>query len=83
MNYGPQYQHAFKTLNVEWISQQWQLEAPDYHALDNPDTYILAPGGAILMVLADDKPIGCCALVKMDNSSFELAKMAVQLAYQG
>ena len=79
----PKYQKAFKALNVEWISQYWSLEQPDYMALDNPDEYILKQGGSILIALYDNVPVGCCALIKMDNSTFELAKMTVSPQVQG
>lgn len=83
VDYIPKYQKAFKALNVEWISQYLSLEKPDYKALDNPDDYILKQGGSILIALYDNVPVGCCALIKMENNTFELAKMAVSPQVQG
>ena len=76
-DYSPIYQEEFKALNVEWISQHWELEEPDLSALNNPEGYILDQGGIILIALHNNVPVGCCALIKMDEHIYELAKMAV------
>lgn len=83
VDYAPIYQSAFKALNVEWISKYWQLEEPDYCALDDPDGYILNQSGTILIALDRGIPMGCCALIRMDNDNYELAKMAVSPKAQG
>lgn len=83
VDYAPIYQTAFKALNVEWINQYWQLEEPDYNALDNPDDYIINQSGVILIALDNKVPVGCCALIKMDDDNYELAKMAVSPKVQG
>jgi len=59
------------------------MEASDHHALDNPIDNILKPGGYIVIALYDGQPVGTCALLKMDNSSFELAKMTVAETAKG
>ncbi len=83
--YEAKYQEAFRALNVEWISTYFEMEETDYKALDNPDTYILNKGGKILIALYNDKPMGVCALIKMEDEvyDFELAKMAVSPKAQG
>ena len=85
VEYTPAHQSAFRELNIEWISAYFKLEAADYKALDNPETYILANGGIILVALYNDEPVGVCALLKMDDPmyDFELAKMAVLPNVQG
>jgi len=79
------FQPAFFALNEAWISQYFTMEQPDYNALNNPQGYILEKGGAILIALYDGKPVGTCALIKMDHPTyqFELAKMAVSPDAQG
>jgi GNAT superfamily N-acetyltransferase len=83
IDYTPIYQESFKALNVEWISQFWELEDPDLNALDSPDDYILNKGGVIMIALYDDVSVGCCALIKIDECTYELAKMAVSPKVQG
>jgi len=85
VEYTPAYQQAFKDLNVEWISTYFKMEEADYKALDNPESYILANGGHILVALYEDRPVGVCALIKMNDPQYEyeLAKMAVSPSAQG
>lgn len=85
VDYKPEYQEAFRALNVEWISNYFEMEGADYKALDNPEDYILKKGGKILVALYENEPVGVCALIKMNNSEydFEMAKMAVSPKAQG
>ncbi|MDY0989317.1 GNAT family N-acetyltransferase [Flavobacterium sp. CFBP9031] len=85
VDYKPEYQEAFRALNVEWISTYFEMEEADYKALDNPEEYILKRGGKILVALYENEPVGVCALIKINNSEydFEMAKMAVSPKAQG
>ena len=83
VDYKDQYHSAFKSLNVEWISTYFEMEEADYKALDNPKEYILDKGGKILVALYDNEPVGVCALIKMNDTDFEMAKMAVSPKAQG
>ncbi|MDP2561399.1 helix-turn-helix domain-containing GNAT family N-acetyltransferase [Psychrobium sp. 1_MG-2023] len=83
VDYEPKYQAAFKQMNVEWISQYWELETPDYQALDNPEQYITEQSGHILIALYNGEAVGCCALIKYDRNTWELAKMAVSPSARG
>jgi N-acetylglutamate synthase-like GNAT family acetyltransferase/DNA-binding MarR family transcriptional regulator len=83
VDYTPQYQPAFKQLNEEWITQYFEMEETDYKSLDHPDSYILNKGGHILIALYNNEPVGACALIKMDNEMYELAKMAVSPKAKG
>jgi GNAT superfamily N-acetyltransferase len=85
VEYTPQYQSAFKSLNEEWISTYFEMEEADYKALDNPKEYILDKGGKIFVALYNNEPVGVCALIKMNdaNYDFEMAKMAVSPNAQG
>ncbi|WP_342647085.1 bifunctional helix-turn-helix transcriptional regulator/GNAT family N-acetyltransferase [Mucilaginibacter sp. CSA2-8R] len=83
VDYQPKYKQAFKDLNEEWITTHFKMEESDYKALDHPEEYILNKGGYILMALYHDEPVGTCALIKMENHTFELAKMAVSPKAKG
>jgi DNA-binding MarR family transcriptional regulator/GNAT superfamily N-acetyltransferase len=77
IGYQPEYNAAFKQLNVEWITTWFKMEEADYKILDHPSEYVLDKGGHILFALNNGNPVGTCALVKLDDSTFELSKMAV------
>lgn len=83
VDYSGQYHEAFRNLNVEWITNYFEMEDSDYQALDHPDQKILEKGGSILMALYGNEPVGTCALIKMDDTTYELAKMAVSPKAQG
>jgi len=83
VDYQSSYREAFKALNIAWISKHWELEEPDYQAINNPEDYILNKNGVILIALHNNIPVGCCALIYMKNNTYELAKMAVSPQAQG
>lgn len=82
-DFRPGDQPIFRQLNEEWISQYFTLEPADLKALNHPETYILEPGGCILLAEVAGQVVGTCALIKMPEGSYELAKMAVSPAAQG
>ena len=83
VDYQPERRKAFKDLNEEWITQCFKMEESDHKALDHPEEYIIDKGGHIYIALYDGEAVGACALIKMDDSKFELAKMAVSPKAQG
>lgn len=83
LDYQPQYQADFKRLNVEWIERFFRVEEADLKALDHPDEYIIQRGGYILLAEYQGQIVGTCALLRMADESFELAKMAVSPTVQG
>ncbi|MBT1685005.1 GNAT family N-acetyltransferase [Fulvivirgaceae bacterium PWU37] len=83
VDYTPAHQQAFRLLNEQWITTYFKMEETDYKSLDHPQEYILDKGGHILIALYDDTAVGACALIPMDATTFELAKMAVAPEMQG
>ena len=85
VEYKPHYQSAFRLPNAEWISTYFEMEEADYKALNKPEEYILNKGGKIFVALYNGQPLGVCALIKMDDPTyeFEMAKMAVSPKAQG
>lgn len=83
VSWEPRHRDAFRALNLEWIEQHFVVEAADRLVLDDPEGTILADGGHILMAERGGAIIGCCALIRIDDDAFELAKMAVAPAARG
>lgn len=75
--YQPQHGEAFKALNLAWIMAHWQPEPADYRVLDYPQENVIDPGGHIAVAVDGDEVLGVCALIKVDDECYELAKMAV------
>lgn len=74
---------AFRDLNLEWIEKYFEVEPNDRKVLSDPNGYIISKGGAIFMAEYNAEIIGTCALVKVNDSTYELAKMAVAPKAQG
>lgn len=83
IDYSPKFQGDFKRLNTEWIEKYFTLEESDHQALDRPEEKILNPGGHIFMALIDREAVGTCALIKVNDDTYELAKMAVAESARG
>lgn len=81
--FQPEDSAAFRQLNEEWIDKYFSIEEPDRVVLDDPENQVIRPGGHIFMAIADNRPIGCCALLPHQPGEFEVAKMAVAEEYRG
>jgi GNAT superfamily N-acetyltransferase len=74
---------AFRRLNEEWITRYFRIEPMEAPLLADPQAMILDAGGRIFFATAGERCVGCCALMRMSDKEFEVAKMAVEPAYQG
>jgi len=83
VEYSDRYKQVFKDLNVEWIETYFRLEEKDLLTLNNPKEYIIEPGGHILLAEYNGGVVGTCALLKLNETTFELGKMAVSPRAQG
>ena len=81
--FQPGDEAAFRSLNQQWIERYFKMEPPDVEVLSDPQGAILDDGGRILFAIRDGVAIGCCALIRMDEGEFEVAKMAVAPEAQG
>lgn len=81
-DYSPAYAQAFYDLNYAWISESYEVEPEDQKTLADPETYYLKDGGAILIALYGDEPVGTCAL-KRNGDIVEMSKMTVSKSMRG
>ena len=83
VDYAPEYKEDFLRLNRAWIEKFFKLEAADLRILENPESEIIAPGGAVLFAKIGGNVVGTLAILNLGNGEFELAKMSVDETYQG
>ncbi|MEO6038845.1 MAG: GNAT family N-acetyltransferase [Saprospiraceae bacterium] len=83
IDYQPVYQSDFKRLNLAWISRYFTVETHDLEQLDDPEHHILRDGGHILLAKTGAGIVGTVAMVQVEPGVWELAKMAVDEAFQG
>jgi GNAT superfamily N-acetyltransferase len=81
-NFRPGDAEAFRLLNEEWISHYFRLEDKDRETLSNPGN-ILDAGGQIIMAVLGEERVGCCALIRIGDGEYEVAKMTVTDKYRG
>lgn len=81
--YTSEYQIKFQEINQSWVEEHFSIEPFDLEQLQNPETSILNPGGAILLAKEGDRIIGTAGLKFVDHGLFEMIKMAVIPEYQG
>src|SRR5215469_13563314 len=74
---------AFRALNEEWIEHHFMVEAKDTEVFADPRKAILEKGGQVLFAVIGEICVGCCALLRMGDDEFEVAKMAVVSGHQG
>jgi 2-haloacid dehalogenase len=83
VGYRPELAAAFRDLNLQWIRAHFAVEQIDLVQLSDPVACIVAPGGEVLTLLDDGRPVGCCAMIPAGERVYELAKMAVAPEFQG
>jgi GNAT superfamily N-acetyltransferase len=82
-SYRPEYREAFERLNRVWLEGHSLLEPIDLTVLQNPEASVLARGGEIFFAIENGEVLGTCAAIRVSETTFELAKLAVTPAAQG
>jgi mannose-6-phosphate isomerase-like protein (cupin superfamily) len=83
VEYSEDQKEAIRTLNYEWIQKYHTLEEGDKVSLADPKKYILDPGGMIWYARLRGQIVGTVSLMKINETDYELAKMAVTATAQG
>jgi len=83
IEYQECYKEDYITLSYEWLEKYVLVEPEDERILNHPKEAVLDSGGHIYFVLYDRKVVGTATLIKADNHTFELAKLAVTESFQG
>ncbi|ANE49825.1 GNAT family N-acetyltransferase [Flavisolibacter tropicus] len=73
----------FKELNVAWLKKYFYVEPIDEEMLSNPKAYFIDKGSHIFFATINGEVAGTFALIKQDDESYELSKMAVDETFQG
>ncbi len=82
VDYNPAHQPYFEKFNRQWIEELFVMEPVDEFVVTNPGIAILDGGGAILMALYEGTVAGTVALRKVDETTYEFTKMAVDLDFR-
>jgi len=77
------YAADFARLNYEWIEKYFTVEKHDREILDDPQQWVIAPGGQIFMAIVDGRVAGTVAMIPAGKGVLELTKMAVAPEFRG
>ncbi len=83
ITYDPKYKNDFILLNKSWLEEYFYIEEHDKAVFDNIEKIILEPGGEIFFCMIDNEIAGTVAMQKIDETTYELAKLAVDKKFQG
>lgn len=83
IDYTEDLKSHIKTLNVEWLEKFFKVEPNDMVQLSSPKEEILDKGGYIYYARYQNEIVGTVSLMKVEESVYELAKMAVTDKAQG
>jgi GNAT superfamily N-acetyltransferase len=83
LDYRPEYQPWFESLNREWIEKHFWMEPIDTAVLQHPEEHILKHGGVILMIQYNREIAGTAALKFVEPGVYEFTKMAVDKKFRG
>lgn len=73
----------FRDLNLAWVERYFKVEPLDRQVLSDPGTHIIGKGGHVFFALYNGQVVGTFALMKVEEDTFELAKMAVHEGFRG
>lgn len=77
------FKESIKTLNFEWLHKYFKVEPKDEKVLSDPQGEIIDKGGMIFYAKYANKIVGTASLLKINETTFELSKMAVSDGNQG
>ncbi len=83
ISYNPKYKSYFIDLNKAWLEEYFFVEKHDIDVFENIEEVILKPGGEIFFCLINDEVAGTVAMQKVNDTKYELAKLAVDKKFQG
>ncbi|WP_299162907.1 GNAT family N-acetyltransferase [uncultured Eudoraea sp.] len=81
--YRPGLAKYFRDLNLSWLENYFYIEPKDAELLENCESSIIDKGGYIFFAEMKSEIVGCFSLIKLNEQTFELGKMAVDPGYQG
>lgn len=81
--FKPELATYFRDLNLDWLQQYFYVEPHDRDLLDNCEEVIINKGGYIFFYQEGPLISGTFALIKINDGTYELGKMAVNPLARG
>lgn len=81
--FKPELSIYFRDLNLSWLEKYFYVEPKDAELLENCQSSIIDKGGYIFFAEMDMEIVGCYSMIRLQDSVYELGKMAVAERCQG
>lgn len=84
IDYKPSLKGKFYELAAPWLMEvlDGELEEEDKFTLNNPEEAYLKTGGFLFFAKIEDQIAGCVVLKRLDNDTFEFAKLFIDPNYR-
>lgn len=84
LDYRPDLKQYFYDLAAPWLKEvlNGTLEEEDEYTLNNPDKAYIETGGFLFFAKYKDSVAGCVVLKRLDEYSFEFAKLFIKPEYR-
>ncbi|RNC80035.1 MAG: GNAT family N-acetyltransferase [Balneola sp.] len=84
VDYKPSLKKYFSDLATPWLKDvlDGELEEEDKFTLSNPDKAYIETGGFVFFARYKEDIVGCVALKRLDEDSFEFAKLFISPDYR-
>lgn len=83
ITYNPKYKTDFISLNTAWLQEYFFVEQHDIDVFNSVEETIIQTGGEIFFCLIANEVAGTVAMQKVNEITFEMAKLAVNKKFQG
>lgn len=83
ITYNPKYKTDFISLNTAWLQEYFFVEQHDIDVFNAVEEIIIQTGGEIFFCLIANEVAGTVAMQKVNETTFEMAKLAVNKKFQG
>lgn len=83
VGYQPIYKKDFIRLNKSWLEEFFYVEPHDLETFERIESDIIEKEGEIFFCLVNNEIAGTVAMIKTNDETFELAKLAVDKKFQG
>ena len=83
ITYNSQYKSDFIRLNTAWLEEFFYVEPHDIATFQDIEKDIIENGGEIFFCLVNNEIAGTVAMIKVKETVYEMAKMAVDKKFQG
>jgi GNAT superfamily N-acetyltransferase len=83
LDYKNEIKDYFKILNEEWLNEYFTIEESDHIQLGDPQKHIIDKGGKIFFAKYNNEIAGTVSLMRINEQTYELGKMAVTEKFRG